>query len=188
MAFENIYWHESTEGIVWLKNKIQEAIKQKIIQEKHFSPTEWTEIHLFLKDDHLLLHYYHDLIEKKKHNTIHHLSALKNKNFIIFGCGKLGKKIKQHFTVYSLSINAFCDNDKNKWGKNIDGVSVISPIHAVERYSTSSFIIANKLAKKEIYSQLLSLGVKQDQIYEECQPFLENISVDLFTLRGIFNI
>ncbi|HID0820805.1 TPA: nucleoside-diphosphate sugar epimerase/dehydratase, partial [Clostridium botulinum] len=70
-------------------------------------------------------------------------SALRKEKLILFGASKMGE------TVYSLlkdgyDIDYFCDNDKNKWGKELCGLKIISPEYlSKEEFKHSNIIITS---------------------------------------------
>lgn len=87
-------------------------------------------------------------------------AELKNNKLIIFGASGGGMILKKNLETLGHSINFFCDNDENKWGKNIDDVEVISPVD-LKSFDREKYLIciASKWAY-EIAVQLKNIGVK----------------------------
>lgn len=76
---------------------------------------------------------------------------------ILFGCGSLGvntyHKLKNRY-----HIQAFIDNDKNKWGKQVEGLEVIS-VDTLPEYKDKYKIIIASTYYREILEQLLNMNV-----------------------------
>ena len=62
---------------------------------------------------------------------------------VIFGAGQLGRFVLPAVRKAGLEALAYCDNNSRLWGSQIDGVPVMSPAQAVERYRDSAcFLVA----------------------------------------------
>lgn len=86
------------------------------------------------------------------------------KNIVVFGAGKSGKKAVRVMLKEDVKIAAVTDNEKAKWGQNISGVPVISPESAVS-LDNVIFYIAVKGFDSEIYTQLKNMGVQDKNIF-----------------------
>lgn len=75
-------------------------------------------------------------------------------NVIIFGAGGTGQRI---FSMINEDVNviAFCDNDSNKWGKEVCGKEILSPNE-----------MCNKMFDKVIVGTLMGLGDVEKQLDE----------------------
>ncbi|MBU7006393.1 class I SAM-dependent methyltransferase [Phosphitispora fastidiosa] len=62
-----------------------------------------------------------------------------------------------------VNIVAFCDNDKRKWGKNFDGLNIISPEELFELKNIK--VIITSSYHQEISYQLLESGIKNFEIF-----------------------
>lgn len=90
------------------------------------------------------------------------------KKIIVFGTGyQLERMInRNYFTAYD--IVAFCDNDRNKWGREYAGKRIISP-DDISRYNYENIVITTKLYEKEIREQLVKeYGILDDKIKSLC--------------------
>ena len=56
---------------------------------------------------------------------------------ILFGAGALGRKILAGLRASGMTPLAFADNDASRWGRHLDGLEVLEPAHAAERYGVS---------------------------------------------------
>lgn len=84
-------------------------------------------------------------------------------NIIIWGIGKFYANHKKELENYhEINTVALCDNNKELWGKQIDGVYVISP-ETIKEFTYDAILIMS-VSVIEINSQLLKLGVDQKKI------------------------
>lgn len=81
---------------------------------------------------------------------------------VVFGAASsseaIYKKIKKEYEIV-----AYCDNDKTKWGRVIDGVSVLEPA-LILNLEWDEVIIVSFTALDAIKSQLLDMGISEDRI------------------------
>lgn len=83
---------------------------------------------------------------------------------VIFGCGKYGKRIYDSIPKeYKNNIVCFCDNSK---GEMYCGKEVLKPDLALLKYKNAFYILAMKNNKKEVYLQLLGLGISAEKILD----------------------
>jgi hypothetical protein len=80
---------------------------------------------------------------------------------VLFGAGNLGRKVLDSLRTISVEPLAFADNGKSKWGTLVDGIPVMSPKDAAERYGSSALFIVS----------IWSLG----QFYPETRATLQRI-------------
>jgi len=102
---------------------------------------------------------------------------LKEKNIIIFGAGQYGRRINYELQSRGVIPVFFVDNDKNKIGKNIDGV-VCCEVKKIKNLKNSLIIIGQKMyadAKK----QLQSLGINYLLKTDLDRIFLYNLPVQI---------
>lgn len=81
---------------------------------------------------------------------------------LVFGTGELYRKYKAYFN--DMHIIGLIDNDKNKWGKILDGYEILSPssINGLE-YDYIFLVSAYYLQMRE---QLINLGINEDKIID----------------------
>jgi FkbM family methyltransferase len=71
------------------------------------------------------------------------LLAEKDNRVILFGAGTLGRKALRCLRSVGVEPLAFADNNQARWGERIDGVSVLSPAEAAEKFGRSAlFVVA----------------------------------------------
>lgn len=81
---------------------------------------------------------------------------------IVFGASKSAMKIYDEIKKKS-EIIAFCDNDENKWGGNIDNVKIISPSKIMDM-QCDKIIITSFSSMNVIKQQLCDMGVSEGKI------------------------
>lgn len=89
--------------------------------------------------------------------------VMQAKEIIIFGAGDYGKLLLNDFKLYkNINIVCFCDNEKN--GYRIDGVYIINPKEAREKYPDATYVISPKGYENEILKQLTDMNISISNI------------------------
>jgi FkbM family methyltransferase len=60
---------------------------------------------------------------------------------VLFGAGNLGRKALACLRGAGIEPLAFADNSSQKWGTRVDGLSVLSPPEAAQKYGTASLFV-----------------------------------------------
>jgi len=60
---------------------------------------------------------------------------------VLFGAGHLGRKVRAALEGSGFPVLAFADNDPAKWGTVLDGLPVLAPDRAVERFGTAACFV-----------------------------------------------
>lgn len=89
---------------------------------------------------------------------IDYMKWLKDKNIIVFGAGKQGRKVAGILSKLKFHVVAYADNDPDKQGQIIDGVKVLSP-QETEKMSPDHkvYIVPNTKYSPEIKKQILEM-------------------------------
>ncbi len=87
------------------------------------------------------------------------LRFCKDKKIILFGCGKIGKRVYGCLKSCGLPVAFFCDNASGLWGGKMDGVEVISFEQLKKINSDEYWIIIANTYIAEVAEQLLSNGI-----------------------------
>lgn len=87
------------------------------------------------------------------------LSVYKNNKVILFGAGYKGHQVKKYLERYGICIDAFVDNDPQKYGKQLDGVDIIAPDMIIGQKDVIVQISCD--AEIAIENQLEELGVEK---------------------------
>ena len=84
------------------------------------------------------------------------------KSLVLFGAGNLGKKTLAGLRSAGIEPLAFSDNNRELWGKKIEGIEVFSPSAA-----------ATKFGKSAAFIMTIWRGEGTDTMAERCQPLTE---------------
>ncbi len=111
---------------------------------------------LSISDRYLITPYYTKRIEECKQFS----------NIVIFGAGNFSKHLLKMLRLEGLdeAIRCFCDNDVMKEGLYIDGLEILLPSNAYERYPEACFLISANNYENEIFRQLSRLGITSDKV------------------------
>ena len=86
--------------------------------------------------------------------------------FVLFGAGRLGRRVLAGLRGYGIEPLAFCDNDQRLWGTAVDGLLVLSPENAVRDFGDdASFVVTvwgalGKDRMRDRLAQLRALGCR----------------------------
>lgn len=89
------------------------------------------------------------------------IKRLCSKNIIIFGAGSSGHESKKILEAKKFELKYYCDNDKSKMNKKINGVEVIDPSKLIEG-KDENIVIISSCYEEEIKEQLLSYNLLEN--------------------------
>lgn len=96
----------------------------------------------------------------------------KNLDIVIFGAGNYGRKTHRNLLrCHRYNVRAYCDNNRDIIGKKIDNIPVIAPDDI--RYDASIIVISSQKYEKEMYNQLINIGVDKKRIVTPIMGYLE---------------
>jgi FkbM family methyltransferase len=72
---------------------------------------------------------------------------------VLFGAGNLGRKVLESLRGIGVEPLAFADNGRSKWGSRVDGIPVLSPKDAAERYGSSALFIVSIWSLGQFYPE-----------------------------------
>ncbi len=84
---------------------------------------------------------------------------LENKIIILFGVGVYSKMVREYIESIGLSVSYYSDNNKEKHGKYIDGIEVLSPQQLKNIENKIVFITARHHVK-QVNKQLYDMGIE----------------------------
>lgn len=87
-----------------------------------------------------------------------------NKNIIIFGCGYDGIKTKNILEMCGYNVEFFCDSNKDKVGKIVEGIRVLSKQELMSDYQNYLVVLASRAYVEEMYEQLVQMKFPIDNI------------------------
>ncbi|HEX8550142.1 MAG TPA: FkbM family methyltransferase [Abditibacteriaceae bacterium] len=77
---------------------------------------------------------------------------------VLFGAGPLGHTALAAMSKASLRPVAFADNNAKAWGQTIDGIEVLSPADAVEKYGSEAAFVVSVYNPSSAIAQLKEMG------------------------------
>lgn len=166
MALSGEIWEGAETQLDILRNHLIEHIGEITNAAKFLSNEEMKDISLFIDSPMKLF----NEIKLSENDKNHAIESFVNKvklyeNVVVFGCGIYGKFVPAILAAKGISsIKAYSDNNAELWGKNIYGITVESPEQAIVKYNDALYIIANKSQYCEIRYQLITAGIKSDNI------------------------
>lgn len=158
---------EETEKVL---NEFREIIKgdrrEGLLRQEEMLPKHWIEMRLFTENPDAWEAYvaisaeaiyrpYRDFIEKMS----------KQKEIVVFCTGKVSLYALCLMRMNGIdTIQAFCDNDMEKWGSQHMGYKVLSPEEAVRQYPRAHYLVANRTYGAKMKEQLCSEGISEAEI------------------------
>ena len=150
----------------YLFNTIDEAVNR--ITEEQYSSQEYYDVikeryplekQVKTTDEFLDLRLKTPVTKRESHDIQHTISD----NMVIFGASTLGKAAYEMYKV-SHKIICFCDNDKNKWGKDINGVRIVSP-DSLNMLNKDFEVLIASMYYEEIIQQLINIGIEKYKLF-----------------------
>lgn len=80
---------------------------------------------------------------------------------VIFGTGQLGRFVLPAVRSAGLEPLAFCDNNSSRWGTEIDGVAVMAPAAAMEKFGDNACFLVAVYNSSPLRRQLQELGCQR---------------------------
>lgn len=178
--YKEIYWSWKISGFCWFYSCLSKAVKKEYIwlvyneicndlASKDYQGTELQlqskklvrKAELSKNEFEEFMQEYDTPIDKMEDE----LSKIKQDcDAIIFGSGNIGKLIYLYLLHKKIGVKAYADNDRKKWGKEIESILVESPDKVANLYPQAFYIIANVHHSQEMKRQLIQLGVKETNI------------------------
>ena len=109
-------------------------------------------------------------------------SAGGSRQIVVFGSGVLGRRIVSSARAAGLDVCATADNDARRWYRLLDGIEVLAPAEAVERYGQSAVFVVAIYNPSAVVDQLDRLGCRRIATYPE---FFWNFSEFVAGLTGL---
>lgn len=152
---ENV-WSETIQRI--LSMPVEEKKNYKKIIHQHFSDNKCEEI-IFMQIE---------LGDNIRYD----------KDIIIFGAGTVGQRVAKILQRKGIRIKCFFDNNKNNWGKTIDGIEIKKVNRNILGEKTIILICLknmNSFFIKQMKNQLMDLGLKEDKEFYYYLKFMLNL-------------
>lgn len=82
-------------------------------------------------------------LRARMERTWHSRAGSAQGSLVLFGAGTLGRKIHAALKGSRFSVLAFADNDPTKWGTQLNGLPVLSPAEAAERFGERACFVVS---------------------------------------------
>jgi len=105
-----------------------------------------------------------DAVKERERTAFDRLLAETNGWIVLFGAGNLGRKALRCLRSIGIEPLAFADSNAARWGIQADGVDVLSPKEAADRFGSSAMFMVTIWslghAFRETHAKLKSLGCR----------------------------
>ena len=105
-----------------------------------------------------------DAVKERERTAFDRLLAEANGRIVLFGAGNLGRKALRCLRSIGIEPLAFADSNAARWGIQADGVDVLSPKEAADRFGSSAMFMVTIWslghAFRETHAKLKSLGCR----------------------------
>lgn len=153
---------------------IKEDRENGLLRQEEMFPKHWIEMRLFTESPKACETYIAICADARYAPYRTFIKGMSDKKQIVVFCA--GKTATYALCLMRMNgvhtIQAFCDNNRDKWGDVYMGYSVLSPDDAVEKYPEAHFLIANRVYGQEIQKQLEFAGIPKDSISVYTLPLL----------------
>lgn len=142
----------------WFYREICWAVEHQIIDDSDMN------IDISLKS---ILKPYEDYRVEQEHRRNLILSTIGKPMeypIVIFGCGNFGIRAYRWIKQMGYQVEAFMDNDNQKWDKTIDGVRILNPKEVSSKAQDTRYIVANNLHSQNMKFQLIQSGIEAEHI------------------------
>lgn len=98
------------------------------------------------------------------------LSIYRQNTVILWGAGIFGNKLHEMLKEFQIVVEAFCDNDSEKWGTLHFGIPVISPDELNQRPDKQNIVVQISTSRdsNELQNTLEEMGFSSIISYSEC--------------------
>ena len=180
MLPEEQFWSSAAGDINTLRKWISNAVSEGKIVPEHLDDENRTLLEMFIRSPYELY------LRKLKCfsgkaclvRSLYHI--VEGRDVVIFGCGSYGKFA--HALLQSngrCHIAAFADNNGGMDGMYLQGIEVMLPHKAVERFKDALYVITLGVKNSEkVVEQLAKMGIAWEMMY----PFRVDMDMQLFRI------
>lgn len=174
------FWSSASSDINTLRMWISSAVSEGKIVPEHLDDENRTQLEMFIRNPYELY------LKKLKCfseeaclvRSLYHIAE--GRYVVIFGCGSYGKFA--HALLQGnghCHIAAFADNNEDMDGMYLQGIEVMLPHKAVERFKDALYVITLGVKNSEkVMEQLARMGITWEAMY----PFRVDVDMQLFRI------
>ncbi len=89
------------------------------------------------------------------------VAAPLQENLVLFGAGQFGQIVLDRLRKAGVTPCCFSDNNRNSWGKQVNGMEVLSPETVVERYGRKAVFVVTIFNGSAARGQLRRMGCER---------------------------
>lgn len=102
------------------------------------------------------------IISRQDERRIKNLKRISfSRKITVFGAGSFGEAIISILNKYGIKVDFVFDNDANKWGREIRGITIKNP----KQIDESTYVVIASTWSKEIAEQLEKAGLRKQKDY-----------------------
>lgn len=161
---------EPDQGTIEALNDFRRIIRKDredgLLRQEDMLPKHWIEMRLFTENPEAFEAYLAVSSEARYELYRKFIQKMSEKEqIVIFGAGKAASYALCLMRMNGIqAIQAFCDNNSDKWGSRYMGYDVLSPEEAFARYPKAHYLIASLAYGSKIREQLYSRGLSRDAV------------------------
>ena len=148
-----------------MRKTLLKAQAQGLLDKSLYSDSEWEELVLLLKDE-------KELYEKKSNlfsDSKMQLETLKkeilgDKQVVIYGAGSNGCNLHYLLVENGVNVVAYADGNCTKWGKEQNGISILSWQECETKFAEGVYLITVKNHSNEIEKMLMDNHIPENRI------------------------
>lgn len=179
MAISGKYWDEYVAEIEILREWLLDAENQDIIKEEIVGDYSWNFLQTWKSGSDDLYRHYAEVYSLKNEKVRKCFQSIGGCSIVIFGAGKYGRFFHTlSENRYPGKVVAYCDNKPELIGTLLQGVEIVAPETAVERYPQTVFVISVYKDVETVYEQLSKLGVCKERIIRY-EPEYDNMLLNM---------
>lgn len=148
------------ESYAWFQGELNWAVKECLINREAVRGETWDRLCALLESEQR----YYDSVKERDNELTRRLGEDRRHPVVIFGCGHYGFLAYQWLAKRGYVVAAFMDNNRELWGKTVNGVTVRSPGDIPEMGDDARYCVANALYRESIKEQILSAGVEESRV------------------------
>lgn len=175
MGMTGEFWDGSYKEMMILQSWLKRAVQNGELLEQDIEKGQWQKLQSFFESPKAVYNEYANEYNRKTNYILGLFSQISNHKIIIFGSGRYGKFFHALLeNKYPGQAVAFCDNNSELWDSSLQGIPVLSPDKAVEKFPESMYVIANLRNVDAMKKQLEELGISDKKIclYQEAPDML----------------
>lgn len=160
MALSGCFWEEYETEMQAIRAWVLEALDTGLLNREKLGTTNQTLLVQWQQGNRELYRYCLEWFEKQLRPLKDCLSQAGERRMVVFGAGRFGRLV--HSLIenhYPGKVAAYCDNNRELWGKRQQGIQIYAPETAVKQFDGCVFVISISVGADDVNRQLNDLGV-----------------------------